>query len=182
MRTASDLRIAVIVSRFNERVTGALLKGCLARLSALGVRAENVKTAWVPGAFELPLAAMKTARASAAGRADAIVCLGAVIRGGTPHFDYVCAESARGIMRVGLSTEVPVIFGVLTCDTLEQALERCGETDCATDRIANAAHDGVGDGGRNKGAECADAAVQMALFEVPDFSEGARRDFMEMYQ
>ena len=181
MWTASDLRIAVIVSRFNERVTGALLKGCLERLSALGVREKNVRTAWVPGAFELPLAAMKTARVSGV-RADAIVCLGAVIRGGTPHFDDVCAECARGIMRVGLSTDVPVIFGVLTCDTLEQALERCGETDCATDRIANAAHDGVGDGGRNKGAECADAAVQMALFETPDFSKGALRDFMEICQ
>ena len=129
MKDASSLKIAVLVSRFNERVTGALLKGCLERLKALGVREECVGTAWVPGAFELPFAAMQTARLGSDSRPDAIVCLGAVIRGGTPHFDYVCAECARGIMRVGLSTGVPAIFGVLTCDTLEQALERCGETD-----------------------------------------------------
>ena len=167
MRTAADLRVAVIVSRFNERVTGALLKGCLDRLSALGVRPENAKTAWVPGAFELPLAALKTARLPEAVRPDAIVCLGAVIRGGTPHFDYVCAECARGIMDVGLSTGVPAIFGVLTCDTLEQALERCGETDAAADQTARASHDRPGDAGRNKGAECAEAAVAMALFDAP---------------
>ena len=172
MKEASSLKIAVLVSRFNERVTGALLKGCLERLKALGVREDCIRTAWVPGAFELPFAAMQTARLGSDSRPDAIVCLGAVIRGGTPHFDYVCAECARGIMRVGLSTGVPAIFGVLTCDTLEQALERCGETDASADQTARASHDRPGDAGRNKGAECAEAAVAMGCFRAPAIEIG----------
>ena len=117
------LHIAVVVSRFNEEVTSRLLAGARAALDEHGVREQDIDVAWVPGAFELPFAARKLAESH---RYDAVVCLGAVIRGETPHFDFVAAEAARGIADAARDTGVPVIFGVITPNTLEQALERAG--------------------------------------------------------
>lgn len=137
-------RFAIVVSQFNEMITGNLLKGCLKALQQAGVQHKDSDTLWVPGAFELPLAAQKLAQT---GRYDAVICLGAVIRGDTPHFDYVCDQAASGIMRVSLDESLPVIFGVLTTDTLEQAQERSGE------------HVG------NKGEDAAMCAIAMAELE-----------------
>jgi len=117
------LRIGVVVSRFNEAVTSRLLSGARTALERHGVREQDIDVAWAPGAFELPFVARKLAESR---RYDAVVCLGAVIRGETPHFEYVSAEAARGIADVSRDTGVPAIFGVLTTDTLEQALERAG--------------------------------------------------------
>ncbi|OGO52242.1 MAG: 6,7-dimethyl-8-ribityllumazine synthase [Chloroflexi bacterium RBG_16_68_14] len=117
------LRIALVVSRFNEVVTSRLLAGARSALERHGVREEDMDLAWVPGAFELPIAARRLAESR---RYDAVVCLGAVIRGETPHFRYVAAEAARGIAQVSRDTGVPTIFGVITPNTLEQALERAG--------------------------------------------------------
>ena len=115
-------KIAIIVSRFNEFITNKLLSGCLDTLSRHNVNLDNVEIAWVPGAFEMPLVAQKmTARGY-----DAVICLGAVIRGATPHFEYVSAEVTKGIAQVGLNTGVPVVYGVITADTIEQAIERAG--------------------------------------------------------
>jgi len=135
-----DLTIAIACARFNETVCERLLEGALVELTRLGVRAEAIVVARVPGAFELPVAALHLARSGA----DAVVCLGAVIRGETAHFEYVAGATAGGIARVAEQTGVPVLFGVLTTDSREQALERAG--------------------GRhgNKGAECAGGAVAMA--------------------
>jgi 6,7-dimethyl-8-ribityllumazine synthase len=116
-------RFAVVVSRFNEPVTSRLLEGALAAFRRHGVADEDVEVARAPGAFEIPLVAQRLARSD---RFDAVVCLGAVIRGETPHFEYVAGECARGVQAVGLDTGVPCIFGVLTTDSLEQALERAG--------------------------------------------------------
>jgi 6,7-dimethyl-8-ribityllumazine synthase len=116
-------RFAVVVSRFNEPVTSRLLEGALAAFRRHGVADEDVEVARAPGAFEIPLVAQRLARS---GRFDAVVCLGAVIRGETPHFEYVAGECARGVQAVGLGTGVPCIFGVLTTDSVEQALERAG--------------------------------------------------------
>lgn len=117
------LRIGIVVSRFNEFITGKLLSGAWDSLTRHGVAAENVSVAWVPGAMEIPLVAQRMART---GDYDAVICLGAVIRGGTPHFDYVAAEVSKGVAMVQLETGLPVIFGVLTTDTIEQAVERAG--------------------------------------------------------
>ena len=115
-------KIAIIVSRFNEFITNKLLSGCLDTLSRHDVNLDNVEIAWVPGAFEMPLVAQKiTTRGY-----DAVICLGAVIRGATPHFEYVSAEVTKGIAQVGLNTGVPVVYGVITADTIEQAIERAG--------------------------------------------------------
>ena len=119
----SSPRIMLLVSQFNARITEALVEGAMGVLHRNGVSATDWCRVDVPGAFELPLAAK---RAAATGKWDAVICLGCVIRGGTPHFDYVCAEAARGIMQASLDTGVPVIFGVLTTDTEEQAFARCG--------------------------------------------------------
>ena len=121
--TASGKSFAIAVSRFNDLVTARLLEGALDCLARHGANDETIEVAWVPGAFELPLAAKKLA---ATGRFDAVICLGAVIRNATPHFDFVASETAKGIARVGLDSGVPVIFGVLTTDTVEQAVERAG--------------------------------------------------------
>ncbi len=137
----AGLRIAILVSRFNEIVGDRLLEGALAALGRRGVRPRDVLVVKVPGAFELPALARRLARA---GGHDALVCLGAVVRGETPHFDYVAGEASSGIARVSYETGVPVLFGVLTADTLEQALDRAG-----------------GKHG-NKGVEAADGAVEMA--------------------
>ena len=122
--SAADARIAIVVSRWNGQVTGNLEKGAVAALEDKGISADNISVYRVPGAFELPIAAKKIA---AAGKVDGIIALGCVIRGDTPHFDYVCAECTRGIGQVGLDTGVPVGFGLLTCDTLDQALARSGD-------------------------------------------------------
>ena len=119
---AADVRVAVIAARFNAHLVDELLAGCVARLRELGVFEKNIATFRVPGAFELPVAAKHAAEAGYA----AVVCLGVVIRGDTPHFDYVAGEAARGINAVAISTGVPVIFGVLTTNTEQQALARTG--------------------------------------------------------
>ncbi len=120
---AGGSSFAIVVSRFNSLVTGKLLEGALDCLKRHGCTDENIEIAWVPGAFELPLVAQKMA---AAGRADVVICLGAIIRSNTPHFDFVANETARGISRVGLDSGVPVTFGVITTDDVEQAVERAG--------------------------------------------------------
>jgi 6,7-dimethyl-8-ribityllumazine synthase len=117
------MRIALVVSRFNADITGELRAGAQRALLERGVAEADIITAWVPGAFELPLVAKKLALSSSV---DAVVCLGAVIRGDTPHFDYVAGEAARGLQAVALDTGVPVVFGVLTTDTRQQALDRIG--------------------------------------------------------
>ena len=137
---APNARVAVVVSRFNELVTERLLAGALRGFNQTGVPEGNVDVAWVPGAVELPVAAQAHA---ATGRYDAIVALGAVIRGSTDHYDHVCNMVASGINRVALDHNLPVMFGVLTTDTLDQALERAGSK------------------AGNKGTEAAHAAVEM---------------------
>jgi 6,7-dimethyl-8-ribityllumazine synthase len=136
----ASLRLAIVVSRFNEPVTRKLLEGALAKLREQGIKDNHVTVVWVPGAFELPVACQALARS---GRYDAIVALGAVIRGETTHYDHVCTEAAHGIMRVGLEQALPVTFGVLTTDTADQARARAG-----------------GPKG-NKGADAATAALEM---------------------
>ncbi|MCL1632002.1 6,7-dimethyl-8-ribityllumazine synthase [Sporolactobacillus sp. CPB3-1] len=117
------LKIGVVVSRFNEFITSRLLSGAQDALKRHGVAPEDVDIAWVPGAFEIPLIAQKMA---VSGRYDAVLALGAVIRGATSHYDYVCNEVSKGIARAGLDSGIPVMFGVLTTDTIEQAVERAG--------------------------------------------------------
>jgi len=134
-------RFAVVVGRFNEYVTKHLLDGCLNALARHGVRPERIDVVWVPGSFEIPTAARQIATK---GIADAVICLGCVIRGDTAHYEHVCEQTARGIAEVGRRTGVPTIFGVLTVDTLEQAIERAGT------KMGNA------------GANAARAAIEMA--------------------
>ncbi|HBV99516.1 MAG: 6,7-dimethyl-8-ribityllumazine synthase [Peptococcaceae bacterium BICA1-7] len=117
------LRFGLVVGRFNEFITNKLLSGALDALKRHGVEDQDVEVAWVPGAFELPMIA---ARMASLNRFDAVICLGAVIRGATPHFDYVAAEVSKGVAKVGLDSGVPTIFGVITADTIEQAIERAG--------------------------------------------------------
>lgn len=121
--SGEGLRIGIALARFNQSVTDLLLAGALDALKRHGVADDAIDVATVPGAFELPLCAQRLA---AAGRYDALVCLGAVVRGETPHFDYVAAEAARGIVKVSLRLDLPIAFGVLTTDTVEQALARAG--------------------------------------------------------
>ena len=120
---AQGLKVGIVVGRFNEFIVSKLLGGALDGLKRHGVCEDDIDVAWVPGAFEIPLIAKKMAQNE---KYDAVICLGAVIKGATPHFDYVCAEASKGIASVSLSTEKPVIFGVLTTDTIEQAIERAG--------------------------------------------------------
>ena len=138
---AKGLRVAIVVSRFNHLVTARLLDGCLGELEARGCAPDDVHVAWVPGAFEIPLAARALARS---GRYDALVTLGVVIRGGTPHFDYVCRAVTDGVRDVMRDTGVPVAFGVLTTDDIDQALARVGGSE------------------GQKGEEAARAAIEMA--------------------
>ena len=138
---AGDARVALVCAKFNGGITERLLEGAMAGFEASGVKAATLTVAWVPGAFELPLAAMRLA---ASGTFEAVVALGAVIRGETAHFDFVAGECASGLQRAALDTGVPVVFGVLTTDTVEQALARCSE----------------GEG--NKGYEAAVTALEMA--------------------
>ena len=136
----TNLKVGIVVSRFNELITSKLLEGALNTLQQFDVAKENIHVVEVPGAFELPLAAQKLADRD---DIDAVITLGAVIRGETPHFDYVCGEAASGVTRVSLDSKKPVIFGVLTTDTIEQALSRTGVK--------------LG----NKGSEAATAAIEM---------------------
>lgn len=137
----TDLKIGIVTARFNDFITGRLLEGARDTLTRHGVHEENIDVAWVPGAFELPIVAKKMADSS---RYDAVIVLGTVIRGATPHFDYVCNEAAKGISNAALSSGKPVIFGVLTTETIEQAIERAGTK------------------AGNKGGESAVAAIEMA--------------------
>lgn len=137
----TGLNIAIVASRFNELITSRLIDGAKDSLMRHDVSGNSIEIFWVPGAFELPLIAQELALT---GKYDAIIALGAVIRGDTPHFDYVAAESSKGLASVGLNHRVPVIFGVLTCDTLDQALLRAGSKS------------------GNKGADCAVNAIEMA--------------------
>jgi 6,7-dimethyl-8-ribityllumazine synthase len=120
---AKGKRFAIVVSRFNDLVTTRLLDGTLDCLKRHGADDQNIEVAWVPGAFELPIVAQKLART---GRFDVVTCLGAIVRSDTPHFDYVAGESSKGIARVGLDTGVPITFGVITADTVDQAVQRAG--------------------------------------------------------
>ena len=138
---AGKHRFGVVVSRFNEFISSRLLAGCLDALERHGVDTDAVDVAWTPGSFEIPVVAKRMAES---GRYAAVICLGAVIRGSTPHFDYIAAEVAKGVAQVGMATGVPTIFGVITTDTLEQAIERAG---------AKAG---------NKGADAAQSAIEMA--------------------
>lgn len=121
--SAEGYRFSIVVSRFNEFITTRLLAGALDALARHGANMSQVEVIWVPGAFEIPLVAQKVADPA---RTDAVICLGAIIRGETPHFDYVAAENAKGIAHVALKTGIPVIYGVITADTTEQAIERAG--------------------------------------------------------
>lgn len=117
------LRFGIVVSRFNEFITAKLLEGARDALTRHGVKEEDTEVAWTPGSFEIPLVAKRMAQS---GKYDAVVCLGAIIRGGTPHFDYIATQTSRGVAQVGLETGIPATFGVITADTLEQAVERSG--------------------------------------------------------
>ena len=122
---AKGLRFGIVISRFNEFISGKLLSGCIDGLSRHGADEEHIDVVWAPGAFELPLLAKKLATAKE-NRYDAIICLGTVIRGATPHFDFVASEVSKGIANVGLETGKPVIYGILTTDSIEHAIERAG--------------------------------------------------------
>ncbi len=123
MLLGKELKFGLVVSRFNEFITKKLVEGAQDALLRHGVSQDNIDIAWVPGSFELPLVAQKLAQTK---RYDAIICLGAVIRGGTPHFEYIAAEVTKGIAKVGLDSGLPVIYGIVTADTLEQAIDRAG--------------------------------------------------------
>ncbi|AGA69380.1 6,7-dimethyl-8-ribityllumazine synthase [Desulfitobacterium dichloroeliminans LMG P-21439] len=117
------LKFGIVAARFNEFITNKLVGGALDGLKRHGAAEEDIDIAWVPGAYEIPLVALKMAESK---KYDAVICLGAVIRGATPHFDFVSAEVSKGVAQVGLETKLPVVFGVLTTDTIEQAIERSG--------------------------------------------------------
>jgi len=123
MLLGKGLKFGLVISRFNEFITKKLLEGAQDALLRHGVNQEDIEIAWVPGTFEIPLIAKKLAQTK---KYDAVICLGAVVRGGTPHFEYIAAEVTRSIGKVGLDTELPVIYGVITADTIEQAIERAG--------------------------------------------------------
>ncbi|MEE0919122.1 MAG: 6,7-dimethyl-8-ribityllumazine synthase [Lachnospiraceae bacterium] len=138
--TNKDIKIGIVCARFNEFITSKLLGGALDALKRHDVADDNIETAWVPGAFEIPLIASKMAKS---GKYDAIICLGAVIRGTTTHYDYVCSEVSKGIATVSLQNDIPVMFGVLTTENIEQAIERAGTK------------------AGNKGFDCATGAIEM---------------------
>ncbi|NBI63540.1 6,7-dimethyl-8-ribityllumazine synthase [Clostridiales bacterium] len=137
---AQGIKVGIVVGRFNEFIGSKLLSGAIDALKRHGMDEEDISVAWVPGAFEIPLIAKKMAKS---GKYDAVICLGAVIRGATAHFEYVSAEVSKGIAAVGLDAEIPVVFGVLTVDTIEQAIERAGTK------------------AGNKGSEAAVTAIEM---------------------
>ena len=121
--TAEGLKFGIVASRFNEFITNKLVEGALDALMRHGAKDEEISIAWVPGSFEIPMIAKKMAQS---GKYDAVLCLGAVIRGSTPHFDYVAAEVSKGVAQVSMATGIPTIFGVITTDSIEQAIERAG--------------------------------------------------------
>lgn len=121
--TAENMKVAIVVARFNEFITSKLLGGANDALTRLGASESDIDVAWVPGAFEIPLVAKKLVETK---KYDAVICLGCVIRGSTTHYDYVCNEVAKGVAQVGLQTTTPVIFGVVTTENIEQAIERAG--------------------------------------------------------
>ncbi len=141
MLTVNDEKFCIIVARFNEFIGSKLLSGAVDELIRHGAKKENIDVMWCPGAFEIPLVAKKAARS---GKYNAIITLGAVIKGSTSHYDYVCAEVSKGVASVGLETGIPVIFGVLTTDNIEQAIERAGTK------------------AGNKGSDAAKSAIEMA--------------------
>ncbi len=138
--TANGIRVGIVCSRFNEFIVSKLLSGALDGLRRHDVEEDNISVAWVPGAFELPVIAQKMAES---GKFDAVICLGAVIRGATSHYDLVCAEVSKGIAQTSLKTGIPVLFGVVTTDTIAQAVERAGTK------------------AGNKGYDCALSALEM---------------------
>lgn len=135
---SNNIKVGIVAARFNEFITSKLLGGALDGLKRHNVEEDNIEVAWVPGAFEIPLIASKMAKSK---KYDAIICLGAVIRGNTTHYDYVCSEVSKGIAQVSLSSDIPVMFGVLTTENIEQAIERAGTKsgnkgfDCAVGAI-----------------------------------------------
>ena len=143
---ASGIKVAIVVSRFNDFITNRLLEGALDKLKRLGADENNITVARVPGSWEIPYVADRFA---ASGKVDAVICLGAIIRGATPHFEYIASEVAKGIANVYFKNKLPVIFGVITTDTIEQAIERAGSK------------------AGNKGSDAAQAAVEMVnLFKA----------------
>lgn len=141
MLTVNNEKFCIIISRFNEFIGSKLLSGAVDELIRHGVKDTNIDVIWVPGAFEIPVIAKKAAKT---GKYAAIITLGAVIKGSTSHYDYVCAEVSKGVASVSLETNVPVMFGVLTCDNIEQAIERAGTK------------------AGNKGSDAAKSAIEMA--------------------
>ena len=137
---AEGIKVGIVAARFNEFITSKLLGGAIDALTRENVKEDDVDIVWVPGAFEIPLVASRMAKS---GKYDAIICLGAVIRGSTSHYDYVCAEVSKGIAQASLNEGIPVMFGVLTTDTIEQAIERAGTK------------------AGNKGFECGQGAIEM---------------------
>lgn len=137
---SEGIKIGIVAARFNDFIVSKLVGGCEDTLLRHGIRPENISLAWVPGAFEIPLIASKMAKS---GKYDAVIALGAVIRGSTSHYDYVCSEVSKGVASVALNSNIPVMFGVLTTDTIEQAIERAGSK------------------AGNKGSECAQGAIEM---------------------
>ncbi|MDI6827553.1 MAG: 6,7-dimethyl-8-ribityllumazine synthase [Armatimonadota bacterium] len=138
---ADGLRFGIVISRFNEFITKKLLEGALDALARHGAAEDNIAIAWVPGTFEIPVVAKKMA---ASGRYDAVICLGALIRGATPHFEYLAAEVTKGVAQTALTTGVPTVYGIITADTIEQAIERAGTKQ------------------GNKGFDAAETAIEMA--------------------
>ena len=142
---AKGKKFAIVISRFNEFISSKLLEGCIDTLVRHGAPENGIDVVWVPGAFEIPMLALKVAKSK---KHDAVICLGTVIRGATPHFEFVASEAAKGVAKVSLDTGVPCIFGVITADNLEQAIERAGTKD------------------GNKGRDAALSAIEMAnLYE-----------------
>ncbi|MFV0518431.1 MAG: 6,7-dimethyl-8-ribityllumazine synthase [Aminipila sp.] len=137
---AEGIKVGIVVARFNEFIGSKLLSGAMDGLTRHNVNKEDIEVAWVPGAFEIPLVASRMAKS---GKYDTIICLGAVIRGTTTHYDYVCSEVSKGIAHIGLETGIPVMFGVITTENIEQAIERAGTK------------------AGNKGYDCALSAVEM---------------------
>lgn len=137
---AENIRVGIVTARFNEFITSKLLSGAIDCLKRENVKEDQIEVAWVPGAFEIPLIASKMAQSK---KYDAVICLGAVIRGSTSHYDYVCSEVSKGIAQASLTSGIPVMFGVLTTDNIEQAIERAGSK------------------AGNKGFECAQGAIEM---------------------
>lgn len=137
---SKEIRVGIVAARFNEFITSKLLSGALDGLKRHDVSEDSIDVAWVPGAFEIPLIASKMAKS---GKYDAVICLGAVIRGNTSHYDYVCNEVSKGIAQTALASGVPVMFGVLTTENIEQAIERAGTK------------------AGNKGFDCAEGAIEM---------------------